>query len=145
MTETFEAQALDAYAEPIRKHAREWADGVASSVDCDVINRVSRTFTLGAADVTAEGEWKSARSSVEMDAYKARHAIPEGAMPWVERVWRSAFRTAWAAECATRREAAVAAGTEVLRAHVSSIGDEIDRGVVRRQRRETQYLGGKRG
>lgn len=121
-TRLLEAAVLDALAEPIRRHAREWAEGVCDSIGCDIQARVTRTLNEGLADVTTDGEWDSARSSVLAESAPRTGGrvgvVPQAAHAWVERVWRHAFAAGLEQARKRRVEAKRADGEETLRRHL---------------------------
>lgn len=119
-TSLLESAALAAYADPIEAHAREWAEGVCDSIECDVQHRASPSFNAGLADVTAEGEWESARVDLYNTGLRALQPwrIPEGAKPWATRVWIKAFK----AELIKCVEARTERSVSTIRRHLREAG-----------------------
>lgn len=77
-------RALEAFAEPIRHHAREWAAMVFASIVRDIEDRVSFDLAADISEVNALDELDGSQMAFELD-------VPDGAREWAASAWCVAF------------------------------------------------------
>jgi hypothetical protein len=78
-----QADALNAFENPIEAHARKSAAGLIDSVLCDVKFGTTVSLAAGLADVDVIDEWSDARRELTW--------IPVGAMRWASEIWQGEF------------------------------------------------------
>lgn len=106
--------ALEAFAEPIRDHARAWASVVLTSIVRDIEAGVSRNVAVEVAGVVADDELDTSGAMVELQ-------VPEGARAWGADEWRAAFVRELERLAVAHREQTRGRGEALVREHLRNM------------------------